>query len=514
MNLALSIGIVLSFVGVIHWLRVVSARACSMPPETASARGVPEDTRLSRILDGWQAPDDKPFHSLCHPLGDAREALRSRIGLTELADATIDAQYYVFHDDESGRGLLAALVDAARRGVHVRLLLDDIDLKGRDALLTRLAGDVDNLDIRIFNPLWLRAARPLDFVLRFPRSSRRMHNKSFTVDSLVCIVGGRNIGDEYFGVDPGLSFTDYDMLAAGEVADQVVTQFDRYWHGGLSIDCAQVAGPAEERRYQDWLQQLKEARSRFQPDADSDEDLPGDRLLNRSLQACHCHAEVLSDPPEKVLSRLFDTGNSLAPTIMDLMLSARKTLLISSPYLIPGDPGLELFRRLRERHVSITVLTNSFAANDVLAVHAGYIDYRQRMVELGIQLYEFKPDNEDRHVKLLGSKRSSLHAKTFIIDSDRLFVGSFNLDPRSAIHNTEMGIVFNSEGLAASLHDTLTDRLSEIAYHLQLSEHGQLKWEERSAQGKVIMHSAEPNTNRWQRLGVYLLTWLPVEWLM
>ncbi|MGQ7848213.1 phospholipase D family protein [Granulosicoccus sp. 3-233] len=516
MTLANGLVGVLLMASAICLLRWRARLVCRVDPEKSPEQGDTADTRLGRVLDDWNDQHGEQSDSLCFPLGDARESFLSRIELARLADRTIDAQYYVFHDDESGRGLLAMLIAAAERGVRVRLLLDDIDLKERDALLSRLAGEIDNLEIRIFNPLYLRFARPLDFILRFPRSSRRMHNKSFTVDAAACVVGGRNIGDEYFGVDARVSFSDYDMLAAGKVASDVVRQFDAYWCGGLSLDCAAVAAPAPMELYQQWLLQVKEAGQRFVSESDEADELPPQQLIRRSLDVCSCDAEVLCDPPEKVLSRLFDTDGSLTPEIMTLMRSARRTLLISSPYLIPGSWGMDLFRELRQRGVEVTVLTNSFAANDVLAVHAGYIDYRRQMVELGIRLYEFMPDVDpgQRHLKLLGSKRSSLHAKTFLIDRERLFVGSFNLDPRSAIHNTEMGIVFENATLAARLHGSLTDRLEEIAYHLKLDAQDRLLWEDRSDQNDAEVHHLEPNTTHWQRMGVYLMSWLPVEWLL
>ena len=516
MEAVIGSGIVLLLAAVIGVMRMTAATARRVVPETHAVRRATDGTRLGRVLESWKDSQNPQSDSLCFPLGDARESFLSRIGLAQLAEHSIDAQYYLFHDDESGRGLLSVLIDAAERGVQVRLLLDDRDLKGRDALLARLATDIDNLEIRVFNPLWIRSVRPLDYILRFPRSSRRMHNKSFTVDATACIVGGRNIGDEYFGVDARISFTDYDMLAAGQVANDVVTQFDEYWYGGLSLECASLVEPASDKAYRQWLHQVRQAGQRFVRETGEARELPSDQLMRHRLDACTCETELLCDPPEKVMSRLFDTEGSLAPDVMKLMQSARKTLLISSPYLIPGSWGMDLFRELRERDVEITVLTNSFAANDVLAVHAGYIDYRKQMVELGIRMYEFKPDidPEQRHLKLLGSKRSSLHAKTFIIDSERLFVGSFNLDPRSAIHNTEMGIVFDNAGLAGRLHGSLTDRLEEIAYHLKLGESKQLQWEECSDKNDTVLHDLEPNTTVWQRLGVYLLSWLPVEWLL
>lgn len=511
-----ALAVILLVAGVAVWVRHAAARSYRVIPEEPPERAVPTDTRLYSAVSQCRRAQESDRQSLCHSLSDAQESLRSRLRLTELADVSIDAQYYVFHDDKSGRALLSALIAAARRGVRVRLLLDDIDLKGRVGSLSRLAADIPELQIRIFNPVWLRFARPLDYILRFPRSSRRMHNKSFTVDAVVSIVGGRNVGDEYFDVDSGVSFTDYDVLAAGRVANDIVTQFDAYWFSGIALDCAQVVDAANDEEMQVRLAQLNEALEGFEETSRSSDELAPEQLMNGTLTAFPCEGDVLFDPPAKVLGRLFDTHGNLAPRIRDLMLSARESLLISSPYFIPSDEGIELFRQLRERDIEITVLTNSYAANDVLAAHAGYVDYRKRMLELGVRMYEFKPDNpgRTRRHQLLGARRSSLHAKAFVIDQERHFVGSFNLDPRSAIHNTEMGVVFDNAQFACNLYTSLTDRLDEIAYDLGLDERHRLQWKERTGDMDVVLHHSEPDTNALQRSGVYLLSWLPVEWLL
>ncbi len=242
--------------------------------------------------------------------------------------------------------------------------------------------------------------------------------------------------------------------------------------------------------------------------------LEPEQLLRGNLNACHGHGEVLFDQPEKVLGGLYDTEGSLAPTIIDLLSSAEDELLISSPYFIPGELGMSVIRDLVQRGVRISLLTNSFKANDVVVVHAGYIDYRKQLVELGVQMYEFKPDSRTANLSLMGSKRASLHAKTFVIDRSRQFVGSFNLDPRSAIHNTEMGIVFDSGDFADSLHESQLERLERSAYRLRLGKGNTLEWVEKTASGETLIHATEPGTTRLQRGLIYLLTWLPVEWLM
>lgn len=495
-------------------IRVAGNRAFRVVPEPVPDVGVWPDTVLFRAVAASLAGQPDQTKSLYSPLGDAASALKSRIRLTDLAEQAIDAQYYLFNDDEAGRALLANLLSAASRGVRVRLLLDDIDMKGRERMLSRLVSEIDSLEVRIFNPVWFRHVRVLDYLARFPRSSRRMHNKSFTVDNVATIVGGRNIGNEYFNVGGDVSFADFDILAGGPIAARVANEFEQYWRSGIAVDVGQLGTPARDKTYALWRQQVAQCEHRFRDDIETPAGLPPEQLLTGRLDACHGHGKVLFDQPEKVLGGLFDTEGSLAPTIIDLLSSAQEELLITSPYFIPGDLGMSVFRELRQRGVRISLLTNSFKANDVVIVHAGYIDYRKQLVELGVRMYEFKPDSRTSNLTLIGSKRASLHAKTFVIDQRRLFVGSFNLDSRSAIHNTEMGIVFDSREFAESLYRSQNERLEQSAYRLRLGSSKKLEWVEKTQSGDTRIHVTEPGTSRLQRGLIYLLTWLPVEWLM
>lgn len=495
-------------------LRVAGNKALRVVPEPVPEVSVRTDTELAQAVAESIAGHDDHSKSLYFPLGDAQKALMSRIRLANLAETAIEVQYYLFNDDEAGSALLANLIAAAGRGVKVRMLLDDIDIKGRERVLSRLVSETEHLDIRIFNPVWLRHARLLDYLARFPRSSRRMHNKSFTVDHVASIVGGRNIGNEYFNVGGDVSFADFDILAAGPIAVDVVNEFDRYWHSGIAVDVARLGKPASDATYLPWRQKVADSERRLPGLGESQAGLAPEQLLTGNLQACHGHGKVLFDQPEKVLGGLYDTEGSLAPTIIDLLSSAENELLISSPYFIPGELGMTVIRDLIKRGVRISLLTNSFKANDVVIVHAGYIDYRKQLVELGVQMYEFKPDNRTANLSLMGSKRASLHAKTFVIDRCRQFVGSFNLDPRSAIHNTEMGIVFDSGDFAETLYESQIERLESSAYRLRLGSDNALEWVEKTSSGETRVHSTEPGMTRLQRVLVYLLTWLPVEWLM
>ncbi|ASJ74128.1 phospholipase D family protein [Granulosicoccus antarcticus] len=496
-------------------IRVLGNRALKVVPESCACDETVPDTALSEAVDALlDANAEKHPGSLFSPLGKASTALLSRFRLADLAQHTIDAQYYLFHDDEAGQALLANLIEAAGRGVKVRLLLDDIGIKGREPVLARLARETTNLEIRIFNPVWLRPARILDYLARFPRSSRRMHNKSFTVDKIVSIVGGRNIGNEYFNVGDGVSFADFDVIGAGPVAVDVVKQFDAYWHSGIAVEVIQLGKPCNEEQFALCKEQMAQGQDRFREHSNAHEELALEQLMSGNLEACLGSSRVVYDPPQKVMTGLFDTEGNLASLIIKLLSSAQQELLISSPYFIPGKRGMAVFRELRARGVRICLLTNSFAANDVVAVHSGYIDYRQELVEMGVEMYEFKPDSQTTSLSFMGSKRSSLHAKTFIIDRKQQFVGSFNLDPRSAIHNTEMGIFFHSVEFAESLCQSQLERLESSAYRLRLGKSHSLEWIEVTPTGETIVHTTEPDMTRLQRVSVYMLTWLPFEWLL
>ncbi len=269
----MSIAAVLLAIAIMLAIRVAGNKAFRVVPESVPDVRVCPDTELAQAVAETLVGQNDHSKSLYSPLGDASKAFLSRIHLANLAERTVDVQYYLFNDDEAGRALLATLIAAASRGVKVRMLLDDIDIKGRERVLSRLVSEIEHLDIRIFNPVWLRHARLLDYLARFPRSSRRMHNKSFTVDNIATIVGGRNIGNEYFNVGGDVSFADFDILAAGPIAVEVVGEFDRYWHSGIAVDVTQLGKPASDATYARWRQSVVDSERHI-------------RAENRNLMQC------------------------------------------------------------------------------------------------------------------------------------------------------------------------------------------------------------------------------------
>ena len=498
-------------------LRYMGERRFAPVPQALPSVSINTDTPIYHAVQ-QELQDSTADMSLFVPLGNAHLALMGRIQLAESAQQTLNIQYYLFHDDDAGQAMLAALVEAAERGVKVRLLLDDMDTAGREGLLIRLAANYPNLTIRIFNPVYTRSFRPLDFIARFPRSSRRMHNKSFTADGIASIVGGRNIGNEYFEVDSEVAFLDLDVLAAGPVAAEVTQAFNRYWYSGIAFNINTLGDAAEDTDYQAWRDQLQASLQAYRDELQKLGPLPVQRLMKNELRAYTGPSEVIYDAPEKVISTLFASGDWLAPHIVKLLASARQELIIVSPYFIPGKNGVQLMKSLADKGVAVTILTNSYSANDVVVVHSGYIDYRRALLEAGVQLYELKSSNpEQQTFSLFGSRRSSLHAKTFLIDQQRSFVGSFNLDPRSAIHNTEMGVVFDNSDYGQTAHQYIMEQLAERAYQVTLSETGRMQWiEHRQVNSEMIRetHATEPGTTLLQRGLIYLISWLPVEWLL
>ena len=406
-------------------------------------------------------------------LGDGLDAYAARILLTETADRTIDVQYYLYHNDITGQILTYRLLRAADRGVRVRLLLDDMATKGIDTPLATLDAH-RNIEVRIVNPYANRGFRALETLARFDTVTRRMHNKSFSVDNSMTIVGGRNIGDEYFGTHEDVNFGDIDVLAVGPVAAKVGAQFDLYWNSELAYPIQSLTdsqGNLDKLRRD--LQELYEAH-RDSPYAQSARNSDLVRKFVAGTLPFHWgHALVFYDLPEKLITDPEDRSTHLSPKVRPYTLGAvERDLLIVSPYFVPGEDGVMVLTDLEERGVQVRLLTNSLASTDVGAVHAGYAKYRRPLLQGGVEIYEFKPDadtpRKGKFAKLRGSSGASLHAKTSVFDREDLFVGSPNLDPRSGKLNTELGILFESEPLANELADWFDDNQAHIAYRVSL----------------------------------------------
>ena len=452
-----------------------------------------------------------------YPLRDARDAFAARYLLAGAAERSLDVQYYIWHNDLSGTLLMKALVDAADRGVRVRLLLDDNNTSGLDAILAAVDAH-PRIEVRLFNPFAIRKLRPLAYLTDFPRLNRRMHNKSFTADNQVTIIGGRNVGDEYFGATEGVLFADLDVIGIGSVVGDVSSAFDRYWASESSYPADHLlprADPSQIRAVAAQASTLARQASAVAYMNALRQSPFVREVLAGTLPFEWAKTRMISDPPSKILGRA-DGEELLFQQFGEILGSPAKSFDLVSPYFVPGRHGVDLFEGWAKRGVKVRVLTNSLEASDVPVVHAGYAKRRKALLRAGIALFELRSTPGQRPAgsgRAFGSSGSSLHAKTFAVDQSRIFIGSFNFDPRSAELNTEMGFVIDSPILARRMAEVFDRDVPVNAYSVRLSTTGDLQWTEQRG-GQTVRHRTEPGAGFWKRLGVRLLSMLPIDPLL
>ena len=396
-----------------------------------------------------------------------------------------------------------------------------MDLAGRDLSAAALDSH-PNMEVRIFNPFSRKTGRGSQYLTRMGSVTRRMHNKSFTVDSQVTILGGRNIGNEYFEANPDLAFADLDVLAIGPVAREVSTAFDRYWNSELAYPVSVLVDePPTPEEIGRLRQQLKEFVA---AQADSaylqalrNSDL-ADEIRKNQVRYSWGNAVVVYDQPEKILQDIGEQEYRLAPQLKSYVAGVQKEMIIFSPYFVPGEKGTAFLTGLVARGVRVRILTNSLASNDVSIVHAGYSKYRKPLLRGGVELYEMnrKLTREQRQEKkgTGGSSKASLHAKSFVYDRRDVFIGSLNLDPRSVIQNTEIGVVLTSPEIAQGMGEWFDWNVGKMAFRLELKrdENGSeaLLWHG-MVDGTPQTFDADPYTGFWKRLGIGFLGILPIE---
>jgi putative cardiolipin synthase len=477
-----------------------------------------DDTQLGRAVVPSLAA--RPGKTGIHPLAEPYDAIAARILLAAAAERSLDVQYYIWRADPVGYLLFEALWRAAERGVRVRLLLDDLNTGGLDPTIAALDSH-PNIEVRLYNPVVHRGLRALNFLTDFARVNRRMHNKSFTIDNQASVVGGRNIGNEYFGAGDRIGFADLDVIAVGPAVHEVSRQFDLYWNSPSAYPAARLAGVAGPTEREALEARFAETRSdpRSLAYLEAVRAIPLVReLIDNRLAMEWTTAQLVYDDPAKTLDIAGRTDLLLFPELVRRIGQPDTSLDLVSPYFVPGTTGTAALAALARRGVKVRILTNSLSASDVKAVHSGYARRRHELVEAGVQLYELKSSHADaspRHPGAFGSSSpASLHAKTFAVDRSRIFVGSFNFDPRSALLNTELGLVIQSPLLSQRLARLFDDEMSMAAYEVRLAPDGRgLEWIDRTASG-VTHHRAEPGTTWWMRRQVDLLSILPIEWLL
>ena len=450
-------------------------------------------------------------------------AFAYRLDTARKAERSLDVQYYIWHDDFTGGMLAMELIRAAQRGVRVRVLLDDLDVHDKRAFLA-VADQHPNLEVRVFNPI-LSDSGALgmigELVQRGGRLNHRMHNKAWIADNRVAIIGGRNIGDEYFGAAQGANFSDTGLVMAGPVVEEVSRQFDAYWNSAAAVPVAALAGatasPADldslMRNSPDYVQRADAAPFAA---ALSDERHLAEMLARRAPPVAVRDIRVLADDPAKVGSRERGVRASrVLAGVAQVMDKASSELLIISPYFVPGDSGVDGLTALVQRGVRVAVLTNSLAATDVVGVHAGYSQYRRDLLRGGVELYEMKRSVGDetgrRRISWTGSSQASLHTKAVVVDDRWVFVGSMNLDPRSVNINTEMGVLVESPELAAQLREQFRQSTSpDMSHSLVLDDRHGLAWRDRVDGRERTLHG-EPGSTVGRRLTAFLMRLLPLE---
>src|SRR5271167_1981336 len=468
----------------------------------------PAATTLGRIVAGDEAGKNLSGIRL---LSSGEEALASLIALADHAEKTLDIQYYIIHEDESALLLLHHVGLAANRGVRVRILVDDLNTAGEDRRFVHL-GEQANIELRVFNPFpngrfatWTRllAAAP-----DMRRINHRMHNKLLVADNALAITGGRNIGDQYFTRDQYNNFIDLDVVAAGPIVPELSVSFDEFWNSKYAFPIASIAYPVdaapapaavEERAptgNADWLEQELDAHQ---------------------VQLDWVPATVLADQPAKIASEASpDEEVTIANDITALMSSANQELIIISPYFVPGKDGVALMRKLIAQGVHIRILTNSLATTDSPLVHIGYSRYRVELLKMGVDLRELRPKlgmKRPRFHPFRGSN-ASLHAKALVIDQKIVFIGSLNMDERSARINSELGLVIRSTEIARQVANLLDDIRADGSYKLQLvGQSNRIEWSS-GEPGAIRTWHKDPETTSLQRLWLKVLApFAPDEFL-
>jgi putative cardiolipin synthase len=484
----------------------------------------PDSPLVKMAIASSPAPDQTGVRLM--PLGAF--SLDARVQLAQRASSSLDVQYYQFEPDSTGRLLMTALRDASLRGVRVRLLVDDLYTTNSDPFLRGLAS-FPNVEVRLFNPFCCArtsgvAGRYAASIFDFGRLNHRMHNKMFLADGVMAVVGGRNIADEYFLRSAESNFVDMDAFVMGAVVQDMSKIFDRYWNSEVVFPIDVVGGPIGDRLAHQKAFDAMMASLPPSPPADPPAtDVLGYGPLSEDFDAGQVglqwgKARAFSDPPEKLLSMTpkiaFET--SVTNNVMMQVWQAKSDLVLTSPYMIPGDMGMASIRNLEKEHVKVTVITNSLAATDEPLVHNGYARYRPAMLEAGVDLYELSPTRTQttKRLGMFGTSLGRLHAKTAIIDKRVIFIGSMNLDPRSASTNTEFGMFIDSPALAKELLRVINISKLESAYRVRFAPKStDLQWLTIQDDKEMVL-TVEPESSFWLRMHNMLLGWFVSDQLL
>ena len=466
-------------------LAVLFLVACAGPslrqdverPEPSFAQSPASSGMLAEISNRIRE-EHGPDHSGFYLLDGSHDALTWRLALIDSAVSSLDILTYLWYPDVTGELILERAILAARRGVRVRLVVDDLLTIGQDQVLANIQLQ-DNIELRLFNPWHKRdlGSRGAEMIAEMERLNVRMHDKLIIADGHATIAGGRNIGDHYFGLHDSYNFHDLDVLAIGPLAQNANGMFDHFWNSSWMESAANLTTSPDPEKAETGWQRLQE-RTRQAEELESFAREP----RNWSGDFADIESQLKFGTGYLVFDEVSadEVDQFMISTMFAIFELAQEELLITNAYIIPGQPSIDFLQGLTNRGVDIRILTNSLASHDVPAVNSHYEKWRKPIINAGVELYEMRSDPEiqsEVDVPPVSAKFAGLHTKAAVIDGRFVFIGSMNLDPRSAQINTEMGAVIDSVDLAQELRAImLRDMLGENAWHVSISEGGRLQW--------------------------------------
>ncbi|MHB8475807.1 MAG: phospholipase D family protein [Steroidobacteraceae bacterium] len=512
----------------------VVAGCASLPPGSgfpknpSAAYAHPEETRVGKIFadEAREHPDVSAFRIL--PVG--ADGFAARMQMIQAAQRTLDMQYYIFTADSTGLLVTDALLAAADRGVHQRILIDDGETThGAEQILVMTAHP--NIEVRIFNPFayrgHLQLVRSVEFLFESKRLDYRMHNKLFVADNAVALIGGRNIGDAYFQVDPDAQYADDDIFVAGPLVRKLSATFDEYWNSALAIPVEALRGgrpskaklERERQRLNEHVRRVHELGADYIKRAEQGDPFAG--IIAGRLPLVWSQAQVVCDSPDK--KKVLDGGSRgrlMYGPIAQAVSAVKSEFIMVTPYLVPAPEEMQLLHGLRQRNVRVRILTNSLNSTNELAAQAGYAHYRRQLLRDGVELYELRAmlgnsRGSGQSAKMSGYGNFGLHAKLFVFDRSRLYAGSMNFDQRSRRLNTETGLIIDSPELAAQTaarFEAMTKPSNSYVVALATpdSANSPLIWRTQE-NGNSVEYHREPSRSVWRRIGVALLSVLPID---